>query len=167
VYEIAGGAWKKEGDLWIPDVFGYFLSLACHHCENPPCVPSCTTKAIFKRPDGIVLVDSQNCIGCRACEYACPYGAYAFEEDKHYVTKCDFCLDLVDAGDPPACVSACPMRALDCGDLGELRNKYGGTSDVFPLPDSKDARPALLIKPHRDAARATPDTAEVANWEEI
>jgi len=167
VYEIHGGGWTKKGGLWVPDVFAYYLSLSCHHCENPPCLPTCTTKAIFKRGDGIVLVDPQGCIGCRACEYACPYGAYQFEADKNIVTKCDFCLDLLDAGSPPACVSACSMRALDFGDLSELRKKYGGTSDVFPLPESKDSQPALVIKPHRDAARATKDTAEVANWEEL
>jgi len=167
VYEIAGGGWTQKGELWIPGVFAYYLSLSCHHCLNPPCIPSCTTKAIFKRGDGIVLIDTQACIGCRACEYACPYGAIQYHADDHIVTKCDFCLDLVDNGEPPACVSSCPMRALGCGDLAELRKTFGGTSDVFPLPESRNPGPGLLIKPHRGAAKAGPDTAEVANWEEV
>ena len=167
VYEIAGGGWTRKGDLWVPDVFAYYLSLSCHHCENPPCIPSCTTKAIFKRGDGIVLVDTQACIGCRACEYACPFGAFQFEAERHVVTKCDFCVDLLDAGEPPACVAACPMRALGYGDLAELRKTFGGTREVFPLPEGREPGPALLVKPHRDAARANRDTAEVANWEEV
>jgi anaerobic dimethyl sulfoxide reductase subunit B (iron-sulfur subunit) len=59
------------------------------------------------------------------------------------------------------------MRALDFGDLEDLKKKYGGTRVVFPLPEPSVTEPALLIKPHKDAGRATKDTAEVANWEEI
>ncbi len=167
VYEIAGGGWKREGAAWRPDVFAYFLSLGCHHCLNPPCLPTCTTKAIYKRADGIVLLDDLACIGCRACESTCPYGAWQFDAARHVVTKCDFCVDLLDAGLPPACVSACPMRALDFGDLEDLRKSRGGTARVFPLPDPEGPGPGLLIKPHKDAARANKDTAEVANWEEL
>jgi len=167
VYEIAGGRWKKNGNVWVPDIFAYFLSMACHHCENPVCLPSCPTKAIFKRMDGVVLIDTFACIGCRYCEWACPYGAMQFDERKRWVTKCDFCADYLDEGKPPACVSACPMRALEFGDISDLRKKYGGTSEVFPLPEAKTCEPALVIKPHRSAARATKETAEVENWEEI
>ncbi len=167
VYEIAGGGWKKDGDLWRPDIFAYFLSMACHHCETPPCLPSCTPQLVFKRGDGIVLIDTPSCIGCRACEFACPYGAIQFNEAANKVTKCDFCLDRIGAGLAPSCVAACPMRALDFGDLDDLRKKYGGTDRVFPLPDAADARPALVVKPHPAAARANKDNAEVANWEEI
>lgn len=167
VYEVAGGGWKKEGEVWVPDVFGYFLSMACHHCENPPCIPSCTAKLIFKRGDGIVLIDTQGCIACRACEYACPYGAIQFDEAGHKVGKCDFCVNKIEAGEPPSCVAACPMRALDFGDIDVLRKKHAGSAAVFPLPDPADAKPALVIKPHATAGRANKDTAEVVNWEEI
>jgi anaerobic dimethyl sulfoxide reductase subunit B (iron-sulfur subunit) len=167
VIEIAGGGWKRENGLWRPDVFAYYLSAACHHCLEPPCLPACTPGLVIKRDDGIVLIDDADCNGCRACEYACPYGAIRYDAVRNKVGKCDFCLDKIAAGEPPACVSACPMRALDFGDLDVLRAKRGGTAAVFPLPDPGRTRPALLIKPHRDAARASQDTAEVANWEEI
>jgi anaerobic dimethyl sulfoxide reductase subunit B len=167
VIEVAGGGWKKDGDLWVPDVFAYFLSMACHHCENPLCAPACTSGLIAKRDDGIVLIDDFHCNACRACEYACPYGAVQFDEARHKVSKCDFCLDKIEAGEPPACVAACPMRALDFGDIDDLRKKHGGTAVVFPLPDPAEGKPALTIKPHPSASRADKDTAEVANWEEI
>jgi len=70
-----------------------------------------------------------------------------------------FCYDYLALGEPPACVAACPMRALDFGDLPELRKKYAGTREIFPLPEASLTEPALIIKPHRDAARASKDTA--------
>jgi anaerobic dimethyl sulfoxide reductase subunit B (iron-sulfur subunit) len=167
VYEIAGGNWTKSGNVWVPGVFSYYVSMACHQCAKPICGDGCPTKAIYKRQDGIVLLDTEACIGCRLCEWACPYGALQFDEATRLMTKCHFCFDYIDLGKPPACVAACPMRALDFGELADLRKKYGGVSQVFPLPEAALTEPALVIKPHRDATRATKDTAEVANWEEI
>jgi anaerobic dimethyl sulfoxide reductase subunit B (iron-sulfur subunit) len=83
------------------------------------------------------------------------------------VSKCHFCFDAIDAGEPPACVAACPQRALDFGDLEELRKKYGVVRRIFPLPDPAEAEPALVIKPHKDADKAAGMSAEVANWEEV
>jgi len=167
VYEIAGGTWKKDGGVWVPDIFSYYLSMACHHCEKPICGDGCPTKCISKSGGGIVLIDTQSCIGCRYCEWSCPYGAIQFDEAAHVATKCDFCSDSLARGEPPACVTACPMRALDFGELGDLQKKYGGAGRIFPLPEASITEPAVVIKPHRDAARANKDTAEVGNWEEI
>jgi hypothetical protein len=56
---------------------------------------------------------------------------------------------------------------LDFGDLEELQKKYGGLDRIFPLPDPSPVKPALIIKPHQDAASAEAEKAEVANWEEL
>jgi len=83
------------------------------------------------------------------------------------VTKCDYCLDDVGTGGTPACVAACPNRALDFGDLAELRRKYGDRAQVFPLPDPGLAKPALVIRPHRSADFAAKNDPEVSNWGEL
>lgn len=167
VYEVTGGGWEKIGRVWVPSVLAYNVSMACNHCQNPVCGTSCPVKAIWKREDGIVLVDAELCIGCRYCEWACPYTAIRFSASTNTVSKCDFCYDAIDAGQHPACVASCPQRALDFGDLADLRKRYGDLRHIHPLPDPEQTDPALVLRPHRDAARAAERGAEVANWEEV
>jgi anaerobic dimethyl sulfoxide reductase subunit B (iron-sulfur subunit) len=167
VYEISGGDWEKRGDAWIPHVFTYNLSVACNHCTKPICKDVCPTAAITKRRDGIVLIDRNKCMGCRYCEWACPYGSPQFDKDSGTMTKCHLCFDYIDLGKIPVCVSACPQRALDFGELADLKNKYSGTDHVHPLPNPALTEPALLIKPHKDAERAKREDAKIANREEI
>ena len=167
VYEISGGGWKKEGEAWVPSVAAYNLSIACQHCREAPCLKGCPSGAITKQENGIVLIDPGKCLGCRYCEWTCPYGAPQFDTAAGIMTKCDFCRDLIEQGGRPACVTSCPMRALDFGELEELRTRLGGTADVFPLPPEEQTLPALLIKPHRDAARAKALAAGTSNREEV
>jgi molybdopterin-containing oxidoreductase family iron-sulfur binding subunit len=124
-----------------------FLTL-CNHCEKPPCVRVCPTKATFKREDGIVLMDFHRCIGCRFCMAACPYGSRSFNfrdprpfiketnpdfptRTKGVVEKCNFCAERLAIGKIPACVEV-SNGALTFGDLDDpesevrqvLRNNY-------------------------------------------
>jgi len=167
VYELVGGSWDREGDAWVPDVFAFNLSLACNHCDAPICVEVCPTGAMRRRDDGIVLVDPDTCIGCRYCAWACPYGAPQFDDASGRMTKCTFCADHLDLGLPPACVAACPMRALEFGERSELEARHGPSPWFFPLPDPALTKPGLAIVPHRDTVRAGPRTAGVANREEV
>ncbi len=65
-----------------------YLTIACMHCDNPPCVNVCPVGASFKREDGLVLIDYERCIGCRYCMTACPYGARQFNwQDKDSAFK--------------------------------------------------------------------------------
>ena len=59
VYEYTGGNWKKEGETWRPDVFAYYVSMACNHCEDPACIPVCPEKAITKDANGFVVIDAE------------------------------------------------------------------------------------------------------------
>jgi anaerobic dimethyl sulfoxide reductase subunit B (iron-sulfur subunit) len=165
VYEVSGGGWSKAGDAWTQDVFAWNLSLSCNHCEKPVCAEVCPTGAMNKRPDGVVLIDSGKCMGCRYCEWACPYGAPRFDEEQGVMTKCTLCSDRLDEGLSPSCVSACPMRALDFGTREEMEARWGESSG-FPLPDPRLTEPALRITPHASAARSARDGV-VANREEV
>ena len=137
------------------------------HCELPICAEVCPTMAITQREDGIVLLDADRCMGCRYCEMACPYRAPQFNPIQKVMTKCDFCVDLIDEGKSPACVSACQMRVLHFGDIDELRDEYGFLDEIYPLPPTDLTKPAQVLTPHLDAVRGVDHGAKIGNQEEI
>jgi anaerobic dimethyl sulfoxide reductase subunit B (iron-sulfur subunit) len=167
VVEYSGGSWQQDGDTFVPNVFSYYTSITCNHCENPICVEVCPTTAMHQGEDGVVTVDSGKCVGCRYCEWACPYSAPQFNADLGYMTKCDLCADYRETGQDPACVAACPSRALDWGPIDELREKYGDVDAVAPLPDPSITNPRLVIKPHKDAQPWNNPSGDIANREEV
>lgn len=123
------------------------LSISCNHCDEPKCIENCPTTAMYKRKeDGVVVVDHDKCVGCKYCEWNCPYGAPQYSEELGKMTKCDTCLDLRAAGEEPACVTSCPMRAIEFGPIDELRKKHGLNADIAGLPSSSITRPNLIIK---------------------
>ncbi len=106
----------------------------CNHCDNPPCVRVCPVQATWRRDDGIVAIDEHRCIGCRYCVAACPYGSRSFNwvdprpfvphlaskyptRTRGVVEKCNLCEERLAEGRQPACVEACPARAVLFGDL--------------------------------------------------
>lgn len=167
VVEYTGGSWQQSGDTIVPNVFSYYTSIACNHCADPICVKVCPTTAMHKREDGTVAVDPDKCVGCRYCEWACPYSAPQFNPEIGTMTKCDLCADYRSEGKNPACVEACPSRALDWGPIDELRARYGNVDDIEPLPDPSITSPHLVITPHRDAQRSGSGTGQIANPSEI
>jgi Fe-S-cluster-containing dehydrogenase component len=117
----------------------YWFPRPCFHCDNPMCVSVCPVGATYKRTDGIVLVDTDRCIGCKFCMTGCPFSARQFnwkepenaDSDQKYspetgipgkegtVGKCVFCPDKLREGKLPRCVTGCPMGAIYFGDLIE------------------------------------------------
>lgn len=148
VIEFVEGDWKKDANgAWLQDVRGYYVPIACNECADPACVKVCPTKAHFKREsDGLVLIDEEKCIGCGACSQACPYGAPVLDETAHKMHKCDACADRLAQGLLPICVEACPQRAIEFGEISELRKKYGENADIAPLPSSNTTKPSLVIR---------------------
>jgi molybdopterin-containing oxidoreductase family iron-sulfur binding subunit len=124
----------KDAELTAP----YWEPTTCMHCDEPPCVKVCPVDATFKRQDGIVLIDSDRCIGCRFCMASCPYSTRVFNWEEPVLTKevaatdyscetsmpqkigtvgkCDFCPDMTRNGQLPHCVSACPNGVFMFGD---------------------------------------------------
>jgi len=97
-----------------------YLPMNCMHCEKPACVEVCPTGAMQKRSDGIVFVDEKVCIGCKSCIIACPSGSPQYNAKTGKVTKCDYCMERVDAGLWPSCATKCAMKALSFGNINEL-----------------------------------------------
>ncbi|WP_027848148.1 sulfate reduction electron transfer complex DsrMKJOP subunit DsrO [Marinospirillum minutulum] len=95
----------------------FMLPRLCNHCENPPCVPVCPVEATFQRQDGIVVVDSDRCVGCAYCVNACPYDARFINDKTQTADKCTFCAHRLEAGLLPACVESCVGGARIIGDM--------------------------------------------------
>jgi len=167
VVEYTGGSWQQDGDTMTPNVFSYYTSIACNHCEDPICVSVCPTTAMHITDEGTVDVNPDICVGCRYCEWACPYSAPQYDPERGYMTKCDLCSDYRAEDMNPACVDACPSRALDWGPIDELRAKYGNEDAIEPLPDPSITRPNLVITPHRDAQPTGTGTGDITNPHEI
>lgn len=138
-----------------PDVSLFHLALSCNHCDEPACVAGCPTAALHKADDGTVQYDADRCVVCRNCMTVCPYGAPQHDEDANLIAKCDACKALRDAGRNPVCVDACPMRAIEFGELDELRAAHGDdlTSELSVLPSADVTHPNLLLRPSAGALR--------------
>ena len=118
-----------------------YFRYACMHCDDPPCVPACPEHAIYKRPDGIVLIDHERCQGQGECMKACPYGVIDRNPDQHYfpgkempfesildthrrhprgqASTCTMCVHRIELGKEPACVAGCPSKVMIFGDLDD------------------------------------------------
>ena len=116
------------------------VMLLCNHCDDPPCVKYCPTRATWRREDGIVMMDFHRCIGCRYCMAGCPYGSRSFNwrdprpfikkvnpdyptRTRGVVEKCNFCVERLAQGLIPACVEACKEKALIFGDLKQTESQ--------------------------------------------
>ena len=156
VIEYEGGSWRKNWDgTWRQDVYAYYVSMGCNECTDPACVKVCPTGAHFKRAeDGLVVLDTAKCIGCGMCAKACPYGVPQLDKKAMKMRKCDGCLERTQKGGMPVCVESCPERALDFGDIEELRKKHGVVDAIAPLPSGEATKPSIVIKPCRTAKPA-------------
>jgi tetrathionate reductase subunit B len=98
----------------VPKVKVAYIAHQCNHCDNARCIASCPIEgAIYKRDDGLVIIDPVKCTGCRNCVDSCPYGAIYFNQDLNIAQKCTGCAHLLDNGwKEPRCVDACPTLAL-------------------------------------------------------
>ena len=135
----------------FPEVFMAWVAVPCFHCQRPRCIEACPADALVKRKeDGIVIVDREACLGkdkCGMCRDACPYGAPQFgDEPGAKMQKCNFCLDRWIEGKKPACVMACPTRALDAGPIEELESRYGTGREAPGWRYDPALGPSVVVK---------------------
>jgi Fe-S-cluster-containing dehydrogenase component len=142
-----GGSWvslKQQERGSFPKVKVSHVPSLCVHCEEAPCIRA-GGGAVYRRPDGIVIIDPARAAGRRDLARLCPYGTISWNEERNLPQKCTFCAHLLDQGwKEPRCVEACPSAALVFGDLDDP------ASDVSKLASdelSADARPELRLKP--------------------
>ena len=157
---------QEEGE--VPHSRRIFWPMRCMQCEDPACLSVCPTGATSQRHDGIVLIDAQKCVGCKACILACPYDARTLWEDeigyfnesmtpyeeiayrahrKGTVQKCDFCAERLAEGSRPYCVESCLTGALILGDLddpsSEVNNALRERRIAFRLHEDAGTKPCI------------------------
>jgi len=168
VYEYGGGEWvPAEDGTFRQNVFSFYVSMSCNHCSRPVCGEICPTGAMTRNEQGIVTVDASACIGCRNCEDACPYGAPQYSAEKGIMTKCDFCRNELETGGVPACVAACPTRALSFGELTELKGKQKGNRKIAALPHDELTGPSAFFRLPDRIKPADSAAGQIANREEV
>ncbi|MFC1678989.1 sulfate reduction electron transfer complex DsrMKJOP subunit DsrO [Elusimicrobiota bacterium] len=156
-------AFHEQDPELVPEKFQKGpVPLLCNHCDSPACTKVCPTQATWKRKsDGVVMMDWHRCIGCRYCIAACPYGSRSFNyrdprpflkkihekfptRTKGVVEKCTFCEERLAKGKRPACVEACPAKALVFGDIEDPKSSV---RKVLKRKFSVRRKPALGTGP--------------------
>ncbi|APX89063.1 tetrathionate reductase subunit B [Brevirhabdus pacifica] len=146
----------------------FMLPRLCNHCDNPPCVPVCPVQATWQREDGIVVVDSDRCVGCAYCVQACPYDARFINDRTQTADKCTFCAHRLEAGLLPACVESCVGGARIIGDLNDPESQIARMveqyrDELMVLQPDKNTRPHVFYL-GMDARFVTRPAAEPSLW---
>ncbi|MDX9696388.1 MAG: DmsC/YnfH family molybdoenzyme membrane anchor subunit [Bacteroidales bacterium] len=104
----------KSNEIHTPNLPLFYLSLACNHCDDAPCLKNCPALAYSRdKKTGAIIHHPEKCIGCKYCTWACPYDAPKFNPKTGVVEKCTFCNHRIEDGLKPACANLCPVGALD------------------------------------------------------
>jgi len=154
--ETVGGERKDTPAGHYPNLRMAFLPRLCMHCTHPPCIEVCPTEAIWKREDGLVLLDEGKCDGCQACVEACPYGAILYSPKTGLVEKCDLCCHRIDLGLEPFCVVCCEGQAIHFGDLDDPTSQVSkliATKGAFTLMPEAGTTPSIYYCPPREPRR--------------
>ena len=132
-----GQFWLKQNEFvrgTVPKVKMFYRPILCMHCDDAPCIPACPIEGvIYKRDDGLVIIDPVKCTGCKNCVDLCPYGVIYFNEDLNIAQKCTSCAHLLDDGwKEPRCVDACPTEAIKFGEESKLKDLISKAELLHP-----------------------------------
>ena len=132
----------------FPDYTRMNISMACNHCDDPVCLKGCPTRAYTKHPEyGAVIQDPDICFGCGYCTWVCPYNAPQLDPVAGQVEKCNMCVDRLEVGLKPACVSACLGNALNFGVVENTPANREQIETCIPgFPDPSITRPNIRFQ---------------------
>jgi len=136
-----------EGGTY-PDYQRINISMACNHCDDPVCLTGCPTRAYTKFVEyGAVLQDPDICFGCGYCTWVCPYNAPQLDPVKGEVTKCNMCVDRLEVGLKPSCVTACLGNALDFGVIENVpENREQSQAEIPGFPTTEITHPNIRFQ---------------------
>ena len=121
----------KSQDINFPHLPLFYLSLACNHCDDAPCLQNCPALAYSRdEKTGAIIHDPDKCIGCKYCTWACPYDAPKFNPKTGIIEKCTFCNHRIEEDLKPACAELCPVGALDFINTEFTREESNESSPV-------------------------------------
>jgi Fe-S-cluster-containing dehydrogenase component len=137
---------KERGQYPLIDMA--YRPTPCMHCDNAPCIKASKDGAVYKREDGIVIIDPVKAKGQETIVKSCPYKAIWWNEDKQIPQKCTLCAHLLDQGwEKTRCVQACPTRALQLSkiedsEMGQIVKR----ESLERLYDEKGTLPRVYFK---------------------
>jgi DMSO reductase iron-sulfur subunit len=140
------------------------ISMACNHCDDPVCLKGCPTRAYTKHPEyGAVIQDPDICFGCGYCTWVCPYNAPQLDPVAGQVEKCNMCVDRLEVGLKPACVSACLGNALNFGVVENTPEARTQIETALPgFPDPEITHPNIRFEQTRSLPRELTRTDSAA-----
>jgi Fe-S-cluster-containing dehydrogenase component len=133
---------KERGEFPLIDIA--YRPITCMHCADAPCVAA-AEGAIYRRKDGIVLIDPEKAKGRNELVGTCPYGVIWWNEEREVAQKCTFCAHLIDKGwKQPRCVQACPTGALRVEFIEDAEmERIAAKEKLQPLHPEHETRPAV------------------------
>ncbi len=126
-------------ELKDPGGKNFFVPKLCNHCADSPCTQVCPVGATFDSPDGVVLIDSTYCLGCRYCIQACPYGCRFLNPKTETAEKCTLCYHRITKGLTTACCENCPTGARQLADFKNPKD---------PIHEFLKTHPVQVLKPY-------------------
>jgi Fe-S-cluster-containing dehydrogenase component len=126
---------KERGQY--PKVKVAYTPVTCMHCDNAGCIKVAQNNAVYRRPDGIVIIDPEKAKGQKQIVNGCPYRVIEWNEEKQIPQKCILCAHMLDKGEKvPRCVESCPTGALVFGDLDDPGSEIAklvasGTTEIM------------------------------------
>ena len=148
--DTIGGKYPDTPGGKYPNLSMYWLPVPCMHCDEPSCLAGCPEEAIYKRKDGLVLVDEEKCTGCQICIDVCPYGVINYDDNRDVIWKCALCQHRIEEGLEPFCVVCCEGEAIFFGDLNDPESKVSKLiiqKSAYTLRPEAETEPAVYYCP--------------------